>query len=884
MNAPVPYPQSGVPGEPAGALSPLFHRILAVPVLLALLAASWPLSLAGEEERPKKIYAHHMGSMNVGRGALVWHAENASLGDPRFSNGGDYRTYPLAPREVNRLSYEESADLQIRRAMAIGVDGFAVNAWAGGDDAKRFLDALFTVAEEKDYPFEITICPDVNTMLKPDGYTAAVVESIRELLDKYGDSAKLARRDGKPLIAGYQSVFIWVDYLWGLHEEQADVDRMRTTPEGWATISDAFRNVEELVGEELFFQFELSAFFHGVHQPIPDRLHAEAAAAVARQFPAVSQFLPDRHTMNIARAVLAEGAEWGHPVYLQYDNNRTNTTHGGPGTRALRQRWQEARELGSSLIHYTTWNDYHEHSNLSPGTNTRYAFYDLSGFFIEWWKTGEMPQPTRERVYLFSRKYPQESSVFPFRAPSYLPGAIEVLTILHEPALIDVPGRAEPYLAPAGLHVRQFPVTPGAVSVHLWREAEEVLVLNLPEPVTDKPFRQDNGIVAISSECERYWRNEFGEAQGLLNAEYADVDGDGLPNWFEMYWFGRINNYDTATVTESWTVANSEGMTNLDAYLAQKSPFDPSWDPSVREGPFRGVPAPIPGIIQAEDFDLGGQGRSYHDTVLRNQGGAYRPQEYVDIEPARDIVGSYNVAWIAEGEWIEYTVEVEESGYYDVTARVASPVTGGLMRIRMDGVDITGAMTVPVTGAWQQWQTITAGGIHLEEGVRRMRVIMDSGGFNLNYVEFIPTVLPSPTAYDAWVAAIFPEELWADISIVGKMADPDGDGVPNIVEYALGGNPLWPDRDRLPAMRVIEGDGETYLALEYIRPAGATGVGYVGEVSHDLATWSSGPGHVEVEAIVPSGEMEIVVVRDAIPLDQAGNRFLRLRVVDEQTP
>jgi hypothetical protein len=133
---------------------------------LALSAAGEAMGLPAEEERERKVYAHHMGSLNVGRGAMAWVAENPNLGDPRFSNGGHYRSLPLAPREVNRLTLEESADLQIRRAMAIGIDGFAMDAWAGGNDARNFLDALFKVAEEND-------------ILEDEGYWYSVIEYVR---------------------------------------------------------------------------------------------------------------------------------------------------------------------------------------------------------------------------------------------------------------------------------------------------------------------------------------------------------------------------------------------------------------------------------------------------------------------------------------------------------------------------------------------------------------------------------------------------------------------------------------------------------------------------------------------------------------------------------
>src|SRR5438094_656065 len=60
--------------------------------------------------------------------------------------------------------------------------------------------------------------------------------------------------------------------------------------------------------------------------------------------------------------------------------------------------------------------------------------------------------------------------------------------------------------------------------------------------------------------------------------------------------------------------------------------------------PYGGAPAPIPGTVQAEDFDNGGEGVAYHDTTYGNNGGQYRGGD-VDIEAASG--GGFDVGWIA---------------------------------------------------------------------------------------------------------------------------------------------------------------------------------------------------------------------------------------------
>jgi hypothetical protein len=148
----------------------------------------------------------------------------------------------------------------------------------------------------------------------------------------------------------------------------------------------------------------------------------------------------------------------------------------------------------------------------------------------------------------------------------------------------------------------------------------------------------------------------------------------------------------------------------------------------------------IPGTIQAEDFDAGGDGVGYHDTDASNNGGAYR-NEGVDIQATKDTGGGYDVGWTRTGEWLRYTVNVAASGAYTLQARVASDGPGGTFHVEFNGVDVTGPMTVPNTGGWESWQTITRQ-VTLNAGQQTMRIVMDSANpatnsiGNFNYVRF----------------------------------------------------------------------------------------------------------------------------------------------------
>jgi hypothetical protein len=152
------------------------------------------------------------------------------------------------------------------------------------------------------------------------------------------------------------------------------------------------------------------------------------------------------------------------------------------------------------------------------------------------------------------------------------------------------------------------------------------------------------------------------------------------------------------------------------------------------EAPYGGTAWPIPGTIEAEKYDTGGKNVGYSDTTSGNSGGQLR-QDDVDIQTTSDAGGGYNVGWVAAGEWLKYTVNVKTSGTYSVDARVASTSSGQKLHIEVDGTNVTGSMTVPNTGAWQNWATIDVNNIGLTAGSHVVRVYFE-GALNLNWIRF----------------------------------------------------------------------------------------------------------------------------------------------------
>lgn len=140
--------------------------------------------------------------------------------------------------------------------------------------------------------------------------------------------------------------------------------------------------------------------------------------------------------------------------------------------------------------------------------------------------------------------------------------------------------------------------------------------------------------------------------------------------------------------------------------------------------------------IQAEDFDEGGEGISYHDTDAANRGGLSYRTAAVDLSQAPGGDSRACVSHIEAGEWLEYTIRIEQAGQYNITARTSRMMpTTGRIRILFNGIDKTGPITVPVTSSWQVFTSAMARNIYLPAGEQVMRVEMLDGSMMLNWIE-----------------------------------------------------------------------------------------------------------------------------------------------------
>jgi hypothetical protein len=128
----------------------------------------------------------------------------------------------------------------------------------------------------------------------------------------------------------------------------------------------------------------------------------------------------------------------------------------------------------------------------------------------------------------------------------------------------------------------------------------------------------------------------------------------------------------------------------------------------------------LPGLIQAEDF--------YYSKGIQT-------------ETTSDTGGGLNVGYFDAGDYLDYLVDVSETGDFAVKYRVASYQQAGKIELQMIGEStiVLHEVILPVTGGWQTWTTVSKD-VVLTKGEYLFRIYVKTAGFNLNWIEFVSHV------------------------------------------------------------------------------------------------------------------------------------------------
>jgi beta-xylosidase len=155
--------------------------------------------------------------------------------------------------------------------------------------------------------------------------------------------------------------------------------------------------------------------------------------------------------------------------------------------------------------------------------------------------------------------------------------------------------------------------------------------------------------------------------------------------------------------------------------------------------PYGDVAAKIPGKVEAENYDVGRSGKAYYDNDGDNQGKAYR-EESVDIVQldSADKSKGYAIGYTGEGEWLRYTVNVTETGTYEVKVNMATPSENAGVKLYIDGKAVTDEIIAKQNGEndWSTYSEVSAKTKEIEKGEHALKVEIVGNNVNVDWLEF----------------------------------------------------------------------------------------------------------------------------------------------------
>ena len=195
----------------------------------------------------------------------------------------------------------------------------------------------------------------------------------------------------------------------------------------------------------------------------------------------------------------------------------------------------------------------------------------------------------------------------------------------------------------------------------------------------------------------------------------------------------QVGNIDKIKFTELSTSTQPTPAQPEPTQPTQPEPTQPTQpeptQPVASTLAFGGQPVALPGIVEAENFDVGGPNVSYVDNDNWNRGNEHNTpcRSETQVDTGRHGVDGCKINWNQPGEWLNYTIEVAATGTYNIVAATSAFNWGGNYVIEIDGQVITNSQ-VPASWNWDTFsQTTIADSVYLEKGVHVMtlRIISD---------------------------------------------------------------------------------------------------------------------------------------------------------------
>ncbi|MBN2806380.1 MAG: carbohydrate-binding protein [Prolixibacteraceae bacterium] len=213
---------------------------------------------------------------------------------------------------------------------------------------------------------------------------------------------------------------------------------------------------------------------------------------------------------------------------------------------------------------------------------------------------------------------------------------------------------------------------------------------------------------------------------------------EGYLKYGKKIWLTEFACWDQATITPD--MQKSYVLGAIDYLENDTNIFRYSWFTGDRSGkwPFLDIYGSVPGTLT----ELGNLYLNFypvHDTAAyypvpgRIEAESYNAMSGIQLEATADFDGLANVGWFDADDWLQYNVEVPDSGEYFLYIRVAGNAPTSL-DVLEDDLSLAN-FSIPSSGGWQNWQTMEQK-LVLNKGKHRLKFYTPTGSLNINWIHF----------------------------------------------------------------------------------------------------------------------------------------------------
>lgn len=432
-----------------------------------------PLSTSELRASPKKVFAHYFTPYPVSIDNkdpsidyyTTGYLNPAGEGGIHSGYGGYLRQRPLGRGARPETNWEAlDMELEVRRAIDVGIDGFTVDLLSTTGThltrTKRMLDAAHAV----DTGFKIVLMPDMEAITD-----STALANLIQTLAAYPACYRLS--DGRLVVSPFngqnQTPTWWQSWIATMSSRGISVAFVPVF-QNWRAYASSYKSIS-----------------YG-YSDWGDRTAANNTGA---------------SWVNAATDAHTYVPVWMHPVAPQDSRPRSQRYWEAQNTGNFRNTWELGAIGKADWVQLVTWNDYSEGAEISPSTGIQHLFYDLTAYYVHWFKKGVTPSIVRDCIYYSHRQHSstaspdltkQTAGAFTIASGSPV-NEIEAYVFLTANATLEIQinGVTTQHPVTAPRAVVKVPLQQGQPIFRLIRNSQVVAAVQSPFPINNTITYQD---------------------------------------------------------------------------------------------------------------------------------------------------------------------------------------------------------------------------------------------------------------------------------------------------------------------------------------------------------------------------------------------------------